>query len=123
MYLGGMGGAGKSRVIKSLVFFFEKWKESHQILILAPTSLAAALLSGYTYHSALGIHDNADFWSSKNIAQVCKKLDGVDYMFIDEVSMLSCHNIYKKCTQMAKAFDIHDVPFGGKNLEHMHTPV
>jgi hypothetical protein len=37
MYLGGMGGTGKSQVIKALMAFFEKRKEAHRIMILAPT--------------------------------------------------------------------------------------
>jgi predicted AAA+ superfamily ATPase len=32
MYLGGMGGTGKSQVIKALISFFEKQNESHCIL-------------------------------------------------------------------------------------------
>ena len=90
-------------------------------MILAPTGSAATLLAGYTYHSALGIHDNMDFGGSKNIAQVREKLDGVDYMFIDEVSMLSCHDMYKICAQMAKAFEVHDAPFGRKMLYSLVT--
>jgi hypothetical protein len=36
MYLGGMGGTGKSQVIKALIRLFEKRKESHRFLVLAP---------------------------------------------------------------------------------------
>ena len=55
MYLGGKGGTGKSQVIKALTDFFEMNNEKHRIILLAPTGPAAALLSGSTYHSALGI--------------------------------------------------------------------
>lgn len=44
------------------------------------------------------------------------KLQGVNYVFLDEISMLSCHDIYRICEQMAKAFNINDIPFGGKNI-------
>jgi hypothetical protein len=57
MYLGGMGGTGKSQVIKAVVAFFEERNESHRFIILAPTGSAAALLNGSTYHSALGLND------------------------------------------------------------------
>jgi hypothetical protein len=43
MYLGGMGGTGKSQVIKALMFFFGERKENHQFLVVAPTGSAAAL--------------------------------------------------------------------------------
>ncbi|KAG2004898.1 ATP-dependent DNA helicase PIF1 [Coprinopsis cinerea AmutBmut pab1-1] len=55
MYLGGMGGTGKSQVIKSLISMFEKKRESHRFIVLAPTGTAAALLNGSTYHSMLGV--------------------------------------------------------------------
>ena len=59
MYIGGMAGTGKSQVIKALTAFFEKWNESHRIVITAPTGTAAALVGGSTYHSILGINDKS----------------------------------------------------------------
>jgi hypothetical protein len=121
MYLGGMGGTGKSQVIKALISFFEKRNETHHIMILAPTGSAASLLNGSTYHSVLGI-----FTSTKgdetlcnehtNIAQVKTRLDGVDYIFLDEVSMVACHDFYRISAQMSKARNVADVPFGGINM-------
>src|SRR6266566_6555367 len=40
MYLGGMGGTGKSQVLKALIEFFKERCESHHIMILAPTGSA-----------------------------------------------------------------------------------
>src|SRR5262249_2538741 len=54
MYLGGMGGTGKSQIIKALTHFFERRKESVKMLVCAPTGSAAALINGSTYHSVLG---------------------------------------------------------------------
>ena len=51
MYIGGMAGTGKSRVIKALTAFFERWNESHCIVITAPTGTAVALVEGSTYIS------------------------------------------------------------------------
>ncbi|KDR64972.1 hypothetical protein GALMADRAFT_37733, partial [Galerina marginata CBS 339.88] len=56
MYLGGMGGTGKSQVIKALIKFFKKKNESHRIVVLGPTGTSAALINGSTYHSFLGIN-------------------------------------------------------------------
>jgi len=50
MYLGRMGGTGKSQVIKALIDFFNIQNESHRFIVLAPTGMAAALLNGFTYH-------------------------------------------------------------------------
>src|ERR1700677_1883412 len=55
MYVGGMGGTGKSQVIKALMDFFKSRNESHRFVVLAPTGTAAALLHGSTYHSFLGV--------------------------------------------------------------------
>jgi hypothetical protein len=121
MYLGGMGGTGKSQVIKALIYFFEKHNESHRILILAPTGSAAALLNGSTYHSILGITiagNKEDFVGNEHsvMARVKERLDGVDYIFLDEVSMLACHDLYKISAQIAKARNTADTPFGGINM-------
>jgi len=37
MYLGGMGGTGKSQIIKALSWFFEIRHEAHRFIIVAPT--------------------------------------------------------------------------------------
>ncbi|KAH7906416.1 hypothetical protein BJ138DRAFT_1016259, partial [Hygrophoropsis aurantiaca] len=48
MHLGGMGGTGKSRVIKALTAFFKDRDECHRMITLAPTGSAAALIGGFT---------------------------------------------------------------------------
>ena len=118
MYLGGMGGTGKSRVIESLISFFKERGESHRFMVVAPTGSAAALLNGSTYHSTLGINDRkeSDTNSAKDAAQVHARLDGVDYIFLDEVSMVSYHNLYQISACMARATKNVDIPFGGINM-------
>jgi hypothetical protein len=46
MYLAGMGGTGKSQVIKALMEFFKHKNESHRIVVLGPTGSSAALING-----------------------------------------------------------------------------
>jgi hypothetical protein len=58
MHLGGMGGTGKTQVIKALISMFDQRKENHRFIVLAPTGTAAALLNGSTYHSILGIRSS-----------------------------------------------------------------
>lgn len=117
MYMGGMGGTGKTRVIKSLQKFFENRKELHRFIVLGPTGTSAALLAGSTYHSFLGLKIN-DKAKNENIsvAQLKARLEGVDYIFLDEVSMAACHAMYKISAQIAKATDIKDKPFGGISI-------
>ncbi|KAK0488095.1 hypothetical protein EDD18DRAFT_1360052 [Armillaria luteobubalina] len=68
MYIAGMGGTGKSQVLKALIKFFEMQKEEHRIIIVAPTGSAAALLGGSTYHSVFGI--NSQQHMKADLAQV-----------------------------------------------------
>jgi len=119
MYLGGMGGTGKSQVIKALMHFFKSRNESHRFVVLAPTGTAAALLHGSTYHSFLGVPiDGQEALRNEttNNAQVKARLDGVDYIFLDEVSMVACHDNYKISSQLAKATNEFDLPYGGINM-------
>ncbi|KAL1738833.1 P-loop containing nucleoside triphosphate hydrolase protein, partial [Schizophyllum fasciatum] len=100
MFLGGMGGTGKSTVIKALMEFFKRRQEDHRFLIMAPTGSAAALIDGFTYHSILGIkwgfkNENIDNLQGKNVRDIQQRLLGVDYVFIDEVSMLNCADMYR----------------------------
>ena len=101
MHLGGMGGTGKTQVIKALISMFDQRHENHRFIVLAPTGTAAALLNGSTYYSILGIHmSNGNFEedSLRNensvIKEVQESLDEVDYIFIDEISMIACHELY-----------------------------
>jgi hypothetical protein len=122
MYLGGMGGTGKSQVIKALIHFFGQRKEDHRFTVLAPTGSAAALLNGSTYHKALGIYRRSDvgqdFSRSESavLNDVRTRLQGVEYIFIDEVSMIACHELYSISARLAQITGMHDVPFGGMNI-------
>jgi hypothetical protein len=119
MYVGGMGGTGKSQVIKALVNFYKSRNESHRFVVLAPTGTAAALLLGSTYHSFLGVSidgQTAFRNETTNNAQVKTRLDGVEYIFLDEVSMVACNDNYKISSQLAKALNEFDMPYGGVNM-------
>jgi len=122
MYLGGMGGTGKSQVIKSLMHLFKERNESYRFMVLAPTGTAAALLNGSTYHKALAVNRQnevgEDFSKSTStiVNEVRERFQGVDYVFVDEVSMISCSDLYTISTRLAQVTGVHDVPFGGKNV-------
>ena len=69
---------------------------------------------GSTYHLILGINDkNA---STISMAKLRTRLDGVNYMCLYEVSMLSCHDMYHISAQPAKGFNEPNKPFGGLNM-------
>ena len=115
MYLGGMAGTGKSQVIKAISFFFSERNESYRFQCIAPTGAAASLIQGSTYHSMLKLGQyNTD--GIYNTAQVHQKLKRVEYIFLDEVSMVDCRHMYKICAQMCKAMSNSEQPFGGINI-------
>ena len=119
MYIAGMGGTGKSQVIKAVSDFFTARKEAHRFIVVAPTGSAAALLSGSTYHSVLGINELSNLSenaSEKILSQVRTRLQGVDYVFLDEVSMLSCYELYRISCQLSRVFNKLGIPFGGINI-------
>ncbi|KAF7976392.1 hypothetical protein HWV62_6777 [Athelia sp. TMB] len=119
MYLGGMGGTGKSTVIKALVQFFQSRNEAHRFIIVAPTGAAAALLHGSTYHSVFGINDRNDDNEKqqfKQVGQIRSQLEGVEYVFLDEVSMLGCRSMYMISAAAAKALGVPEEGFGGLNM-------
>jgi len=112
-----MAGTGKSQVIKALIHFFKERKEEYRFIVLAPTGSAAALVNGFTYHSVLGIRDaSEESVSSRSLVQIKDRLLGVSYIFIDEVSMMSCQDLYKISARRAKTFHNTEDPFGGINI-------
>jgi len=89
MYIGGMGGTGKTQVLKAIVQYFKSRNEAHRFVVVAPTGSAAALLAGSTYHYMFGLNEQSDdHISNVQLAQLKSRLEGVDYVFLDEVSML-----------------------------------
>ena len=77
MYLGGMGGTGKSQVIKALTHFFKGKGESHSFAVVAPTGSTAALLDGSMYHSFFGIGKNSNCESDNAVEEIKARLDGI----------------------------------------------
>jgi hypothetical protein len=57
-----------------------------------------------------GINEHSGTLS--NFAKVLSRLSGVDYVFFDEVSMLSARDLYRISYQLAHTFNKPEVPFG-----------
>ena len=58
LYLGGVGGVGKTYLIKAFIFGLSIMRKEDDVLLTASTSAAASNVGGATYHSALGIFGN-----------------------------------------------------------------
>lgn len=115
MYLGGPGGTGKSRVVNALRDFFEKRNEQRRFRLAAFTGVAARNIGGATLHALLQLSDSGRELSLKGKRDLSAMWDGVDYLFIDELSMLGCemlHNISRALTEAKGTTDA----FGGVNI-------
>lgn len=120
MYIGGMAGTGKTRVIDALRSWFRRRGESHRMVVLAPTGAAASVVSGSTYHSFLGVTtgDRRSYISkSQNALEDARlRMLNVDYIFLDEISMVSCQDFFLIDARLKDITQLDDVPFGGINL-------
>lgn len=116
MYIGGCGGTGKTRVILALNEFFRQVGQSRRFRVCSYMGVAARNVSGTMLHSALNLNERrGSGMNTKSIRDLITKWDGVDFLFVDEVSvigrkmMVSIH----KALCAAKG---NDLPFGGMNI-------
>ncbi|KAJ3858398.1 hypothetical protein EV359DRAFT_3305, partial [Lentinula novae-zelandiae] len=88
---------GKLHVISALKVFFEQQGELRQFRLASYTGVAAQNISGMTLHSALLLSSTTSSHktNSKSHQDLVALWQGVDYLFIDEVSMLGCRFMLK----------------------------
>ena len=118
MYLGGMAGSGKSRVLLALTTFLEERNESHRLLVLGPTGSSAALVGGSTYHSVLKFNGRFDDESvgTSSLETVRGTFEFVEYIFFDEISMYSCASLEFIHSKLNKAMGDQTACFGNKSV-------
>lgn len=118
MYVGGVGGTGKSYVIKSMVKLFAMLKKGHHLMLSAPTGIAAVLIGGHTIHALTLLPEKRQ--SRKNIESLVEIWRDVRYLVIDEISMISAGFLYQVSTRLQQAKGDadgpHPLPFGGINV-------
>ena len=115
MHLGGPGGTGKSRVVNALREFFTSRRESRRFRLAAYTGVAARNIGGATLHALLQLSESGRGLSAKTKRDLAAMWEGVDYLFIDEVSMIGCemlHNISRALTEVKGS----TTAFGGVNV-------
>lgn len=120
MYVGGMAGTGKTRVIDALRRWFDLRGEPHRMVVLAPTGAAASVVSGSTYHSFLGVatgeRRNHTSNNTNALEEARIRMMNVDYVFLDEISMVSCQDLYLIDARLKSITKMDDLPFGGVNI-------
>lgn len=116
LYVSGVGGTGKSYVIKSISTLFENLGRSDELLISALTGSAAVLIDGFTIHSILQLVrcGKAD---TSVLERILKR---VRYLIVDEVSMISAITMHQISLRLQEAFAFDpsrkELPFGGMNM-------
>jgi hypothetical protein len=117
MFIGGPGGTGKSRVINTLTEYFTRSQQQRRFRLASFTGIAARNISGTTLHSALCLNQREKKGgnSSKTKRDLHAMWEGVDYLFIDEVSMVGCSLLLKISEALIEAKG-NTLPFGGINI-------
>ena len=116
MYIGGVGGTGKSHVVNSILRLFSLLGKRNTVLVAAPTGAAAILIGGHTIHSLTLLPDGP----GRNLQELCKIWENVEYLILDEISMIGAKFLSQLNARMmrAKGYDEKrtDMPFGGVNV-------
>lgn len=125
IFLSGSGGVGKSHLIKciynslSKILMYKKEDlEKPRVIKLAPTGIASINIQGTTIHTGLNIPINAfRGLTDKQRTSVRNKLQYVEMIIIDEISMVSSTlllNIHKRLCEIFGVVD--EKPFAGKSI-------
>ena len=89
VYLGGPRGTGKSRVISALKEFFDQRNQSRRFRLSSYTGVAAKNIAGMTLHATLSLNQRTvSGMKGKTRRDLVAMWEGVDYLFIDEVSTI-----------------------------------
>lgn len=118
MFVGGVGGTGKSHLINAVVELFLRLGRRSEIQLSAPTGAASILIDGTTIHSLTGLP--ATTTSIVNGEALIATWRGVSFLVIDEISMVGARLL----AQISERLNIgkgvegssRDVPFGGINV-------
>ncbi len=117
MYIGGVGGTGKTYVVQAILRLFELLGRTDEVLIGAPTGAAARLIGGHTIHSLTMLPDSK---KNKDIRELVRLWEGKHWMIADEISMVGGRFMsqWSQRMQQAKGDEgvLSELPFGGVNM-------
>ena len=131
MLITGPGGTGKTHVVHAVKAVMEHYNCAHIIRFLAPTGSAANMIDGMTIHKGLGIkiksqkrgkgnrevgeseEDYSVIISVKNRTHLRNEWRNVEFVLIDETSLLSLQLLAEIDHALRFAKEKPDVWFGG----------
>jgi hypothetical protein len=113
LYLGGIGGVGKTHLIKAFMFGLSIIRKYDDVLLTASTSAATANINSTTYHSALGFGNNGN----QPVRQATRsRLSHKKIFILDEISIVSLESlvqINERCNAIWDLNRASDTVFGG----------
>ncbi|CAF1513910.1 unnamed protein product, partial [Rotaria sordida] len=121
MYIGGVGGCGKSRVTEAISAFMSHHNRTYMLRNGAPSSAAAVDIYGLPVQSML--HEGRNKTSNNctltqsDILAIVIEWRNIDYCLIDEISMVGCHMLAQlhRITTIVKHTE-PTTPFGSINM-------
>ena len=120
----GEGGTGKSMLIDAVRAWFKFCGREQELIVTATTGAAASKINGCTAHSATGIpfvRKKGRNEEEEPVPITSKMRDWTDlnYMSIDEMSMMDTDVIASISTKLGTAKSLPSEKFGGVNLIFM----
>lgn len=116
MFMAGAAGTGKSCVINALKDYFEQHNQAQRFWVCSYMGIAAHNVSGMTLHLALAINQaNSSKGHSNADQDLIACWEGVDYLFVHEVSMISCRFLCLMSERLSVAKG-NTGAFGGINV-------
>ena len=117
LLINGPGGTGKSRVINALREFFASTEQVRRFRLASFTGIAAKNIAGMTLHAGLPMGGRRARQGASAHQDLIAMWEGVDYLFIDEVSMISCPMLAQISDALNRAKGKEDATgFGGVNI-------
>jgi PIF1-like helicase len=109
----GTAGTGKSHLVHALRGLLDQ-----RCIVVAPTGVAACNIEGDTIHSKLCIPvANFKSLSADSLLEMQDKLNAVEYVFIDEISMVGKQLLGMVDARLRQIFSNHsNVVFGGRSV-------
>ena len=121
MFISGLGGSGKSYVIRTLALYVRQIFKL-DVSLSAPTGVAASNINGMTVHRALQLpvqHGSTPKYqslSNENFHQSYAMLKNAGLFIIDEISMISNVMLTYIHKRLQEIFGVFDHIFGSRNV-------